>query len=254
MSAELQKALDTAVTRIASLEQELRGRPQQTQQEPQGINPQQLMQALMLDAPGVLRNMGLTPDHIAHVRTQIIADALGDNAPPQMMMAAMQGQQYVAAQQTSAAVADLSRQVNAIVTEQTRKSKRESFNAMAALKDKYPHLSKAISANPDRFLAGLDAHGGTAEEYAAQKEQELAEIVTLLGAAPQGQPAQAAHTSPASVNNAANTGHSMQAGSAPTAGALNATPPPAPQGNTEVWDAAQYQAVKDRILKKVSPQ
>jgi len=236
---ELKKALETAMGRIASLENERTRAPAQ----PPGINAHQLL----LNPMGTLRGAGYNDEQLGHIRNAAIADFLGPNAPLPMQIAANSGAQLVAAQQASAAVADLSRRFDELSTAQKAKAKREEFKAISQLKDKYPNLSKAISANPDRYAAVLDAHGGTAEEFATAQEGQLTELLSALGA-----PQETAPTG--SVNNPDNKDQSKKVVSAPLGSATNVVPPP-PSAIGEqvgVWNKETYAKTKAAILSKVT--
>jgi len=245
MSTEkLEKALDTALARIASLENERSRAPAQTMVP--GIDAEKFRQALVANPMGTLREVGLSAEHLTHVRNAAIADFLGPNAPLPLQMQANMGPQMIATQQAQAAVADLSRRFDEMTTAQKANAKREEFKAISAMKDKYPNLSKAISANPERYKDVLAQHGGSAEEFAAATEAQLTELASVLGVpAPTG-----------SVNNPDNKDQSKKVASAPLGSATNVVPPPSNQGNAgSVWNKEAYQATKEAILSKVpSPQ
>lgn len=235
MSEKLEAQIATLLGRIATLEA---GRAAAA--APQGIDPH----ALIRDPMGTFRQAGYTPDQLTHIRNAAIADFLGPNAPLPMQMQANMGPQMIATQQAQAALADLSRRFDEMTSAQKTTAKREEFKAISALKDKYPYLSKAISANPDRYSAALASHGGTAEEFATAQEAQLTELVAIYVPAP---------ASTGSVKTPDNQDQSKKVASAPMGSATNVVPPP--QGNpgkdSKVWNRDAYLATKEAILSSL---
>lgn len=236
--AQLQKSLETALSRIGSLEGELRGKKPEV---PQGIDPTVLRNQLTLDPIAALRGYNIPDETITHLRTCLIADLLGDAAPQHMKDIARSGKQVIATQASNAAVADLSRRFDELTTGQKNKQKRDEFNAITAMKDKYPNLAKAATAKPELFTDSLVKHGGTAEEFAVAEEARLAEVAAALG------------VPTTSVNNVDNKDQSKKVVSAPLASALNGAVPDITQGSKpSSWNQESHNKLRDEIVAKVS--
>ncbi len=234
---ELKTALDTAIGRIASLENELRNRAKEPTKP--GFDVEAFRHNLILDPLETMKQLGLTAEQIKHAKTVFVADFLGPNAPADMRLAASQGPQLIATQATNSAVAELSRRLDELSNSGLKAAKRESFKAITASKDKHPNLSKAVTADEDDLMAELDAFKGTAEEFATAKEAKLSKLASVF--APQ----------PASVNNADTKDQSSKVAPAPLAGGLN-TVQSVVSDKPAGWTAESHATLRDKIVHKLA--
>lgn len=137
--------------------------------------------ALVNDPVGFMRKHGVPADHITKV---LVAEQLGDAAPPEMRYLGQMGPMVNATSTLQSQFETLSRQFQEFVDSQKGNSTRASFKAIATDKKKYPHLSKALNKRADRYDEEASKFEGTAEEYAKQKEAYLQEMAELFGAPP----------------------------------------------------------------------
>ncbi len=158
--------LDIALKKLALLEQEV-STLRKGAREPQ-FDFNAFRQAFVADPVGTMTKAGIPTEHITRV---LVANAMGDQAPPELKALAAMGPQMNAAQALTEKVESLSRQFSDFTSGVQKRGKRESFQALIADKTKYPSLSKVAGANPDLFSEELEAHGGTAEEFAAKLEK-----------------------------------------------------------------------------------
>lgn len=233
---DLTKRLEAAITRISTLEGELRAKPK-AQEAPAApaFDLVKFRSALVMDPIGTLQALQVPSDHVEYLRTALIADKLGDKADMSMRMFLSQGPQMMAAQSTAESVAALSRRLDDQDKQKEAAAKRESFKTIIANKEKYPNLSKAAAADPD-LIAEAEKHGGTAEEYAASQEAKLTKLAAVFV------------PSTASVT-ADNSGQSTQAKPTPLAGALQGDLPAVAQPQPGAWD---YTKTRNALVQKYS--
>lgn len=239
MSAD--KALETALARIAALEARLTGQPAAPQ--PQGVDPQQLARALTQDTVGTLARLGVDVNHVSKV---LVAHQLGDAAPEPLRIYAQQGPLMSATQAVTAEVQSLRQRLDTYEQRDAQAARRQSFNALAADKTKYPRLAAVMAKSPELLASELDSHQGDTASLADAIEQRLAALAPALGAPP---------PQPASQANAESTtqGQSTQAKQAqPGATGLDPTPPPIPQAQTGPWTPEMDRELRDRIIRKHS--
>lgn len=237
---ELKTALATALSRIGSMESELRTKPKEAAFDPNAFYSE-FVKRFTLDPVGTMRSLNMPVTNIDHVRDALIADKLGAEAPPHMRMLAAQGPQVLASQALNEQLTALSRRVEELSNSALTGSKRQSFKAITESKDKYPNLSKALSVDDSPIMAELEKHGGSAEEFAMQQEAKWAKY----GLAP------AASTT--SADTVDNKGQSTKATPAPLAGQLNTVQQPVtPENKPGVWNADRHAALRDSIVAKVS--
>lgn len=234
---ELMKALNAALTRIGSLEQELRTKPKDT------FDPQKHRQQLFLNPIATMRAMGATEEVIETARAQFLVDKLGDTAPLHMRIAASSGSQVMAAQETQQAIAALRQQVADMQAESQMGSKRQSLKAIADMKDKYPNLSKAFSVDEATIVEALKSHGGSVEDFAKAQEAKWTPYFGLQAAPLETAPA-------GSVENPDNKDQSKKVELAKPPGG-NAKPP-VDEKKPSGWDEAQHKAAIERIVAKLS--
>lgn len=234
-TAELKKLLETAIARISSLEGELRTKPKE-KETPQAFDLVKFRESLIIDPVGTMRAMQMGGEHVEHVRNVLIADKLGDQAPPQMKVFAAQGPQMMAAQAQAEAVATLSRRLDDREKQEQKAAKKESLKAITANKEKYPNLSKALAADPD-LAEELEKHTGTAEEFAANQEAKYTKLA-------------AAFVPQTASTSADNKGQSTQTKPTPLASSLNGDTPPIVKENPGEWTRDAYTKVRDSIVHK----
>lgn len=238
--------IERMMNRIAVLEKE-------RSTAPKGPDMKELARLATLDPNAFYKALGLSKEAIDHIQTIAVVNTLGDAAPLQMKMAAMQGPNVIAAQNAQTALADLSRRFDELEKRGKTESLGSQFKAITADTSKYPHLSKMLTAKPDRFNAELAAHGGSIEEFAAAKEADLAILVgSDPAAAPQGTRAGATPAASGSVNNPDNQAPSTKGVSAPLASRTNTTPAPG-AGNEKpegAWSREAFEELKQRIVNE----
>jgi hypothetical protein len=195
----------------------------------------QIRQAMTQDPVGFSKQVGIPVDHITRV---FVANAMGDQAPPELQVLASLGPQVNATHALDSKVEALSRQLSTLTESQTKQGKRKSFEALTADKTKYPNLSKAASADPT-LIEEFESYGGTPEEFATRMENRLKLV------APTAAPT-------ASEANADDPGQSKQAEPAgtPNDGGV----PPIPKKPVGVFTQEDHSALRDEIVRKHSSQ
>lgn len=238
MSAD--KALETALARIAALEAKLAAQPTPAPQ-PQGIDPQALARALTTDPVGTMSSMGVPVDHISRV---LVAHALGDAAPPELRMLAQQGPLVSATQALASDLQTVRQRLETYEQRDRQAERRQRFRALTADKTKYPRLAAVMEKNPELFISEVDSYQGDTDGLADELERRLDAAALALGAPP------------ASEANAENTSsdQSTQVKQAQSGGGLDPTPPPIPQSQSGVWTQDMHQQAKDRVLRKYAPE
>lgn len=230
MSADLQKSLDTAIARIAQLEAEV-SRARKPEKQAPAFDPAAFARALVADPQGTLSKMGVPTDHVAKV---LMANAMGDQAPPEWKVLAQMGPQMSATNALNSTVEQLRQRLD----EAEARVARQSFQALAQDKVKYPHLSKALVADPSLFDSDLSAARGSAEEIAATLEGRLAKVAAIVA------------PPPASAENADTAAQSQQS-KAQTASGIDPTPPPLPQATSPgAWSEDEHRRVRDEVVRK----
>lgn len=179
------------------------------------------------DPNGMLSKMGAP---VEHIRGLMIADALGDQAPPQLQALRQQGPMLNEMSIIRDNLQELSRRLEGIETERTRGSTRESFKTLSSDKAKYPHLADAIAANPALFDGELDGHKGDASTLADTLEARLSTLAKVYKA------------QPASAGNADTIAQGQNA--KPALGSAQVDVPPIPKSELDA------QALRDEIVRK----
>lgn len=234
MSDDTQKALQTALARLAALEAEVSGYRSQ-KKEPE-FDQQAFRQKFVTDPIGVMSQMGAPVDHVTRV---LVAHALGDQAPPELKVLATMGPTVSATHALQAQVEALSRQLTTLTSAEKAKGVRERFKALAKDKTKYPNLASVIESDPSYFDDEI-SDGADVEAFAASREGRLAPLLKLK-------------TPPASEANADETAQSTQ-GKPAIAGAMNGDVPPLPRDKTGVFTQEDHQKLRDEIVRKYSSQ
>lgn len=239
-------AYDMLMSKVASLEHELRGKPAQ----PQGIDPAQFFNNLLINPKGTMAQYGLEEQHVEQVRTLLIADKLGPNAPLHMQVAANSGQSMTAVRELQQLVKTLADKVSNSETTHKKFTEREKFKAAMTDASKNPNLAKAFAKNPEKYIASLESQGVTAEEFIAKQEGELKEYAELF-APSAGTPA---GTTPAASVNADNKTPSKQGAvlSAPLGGNLKDVPAPTIPSKPGAWNKDAFKDLKEKIVAQAT--
>jgi hypothetical protein len=225
---------EAALQRIAALEAEVSGYRRQAKPEPQ-FNMEAFRQDFIADPVGTMQRLGAPVDHVTRV---LVANAMGEQAPPELKMLAAQGPQVNAARALEARVEALSRQLSDVTAASSKKATRESFQAITADKSKYPHLAKAVSADPSLVEDELGSHGGTAEELAAKLEARLSKVAAI-------------YAPPAASSNAETQDQSTQVAPA-TTGGLSGGVPPLTQKPSGVFTPEDHARLRDECVRKAT--
>ncbi len=188
------------------------------------------------DPIGTHRRVGLTDDHIQHSTRVHVANAMGDQAPHELRMLAAQGPMVSATNTLQSDVQVLRQRLEHYENEGKTKVVRESFKALAADKSKYPHLAKALAANPALLDEQLGKHGGSAEEFANAQE-----ALAALYAPP-----------PVREGNTDDQMPNSQQGKQAQGSGLDPTPPPIAQGKAGVFTPEDHAKLRDEIVRKNS--
>lgn len=232
MSDDLKKALDTALSRIASLESEV-SVSRKARQEPdkQQFDPVAFRQSFITDPVGQMARYGIPVEHITRV---MVANALGDEAPPHLKALAQMGPQVSATHALDDKVENLSRQLSTLLAKEGKTSARERLNALAKDKTAYPSLASVLEKVPSYFDDEL-TDGANIEEFAKQREERLAKIIPQT----------------ASVKNADDVAQESQ-GKPATAGTISGDPPPLPVKSLGVFTQEDHAKLRDEIVRKFS--
>lgn len=196
---------------------------------------------LISNPSGTLQKMGVPKEHITQV---LVADALGDQAPPQLRAAAAVGP-------VTAAVSSLTEKVDALASRlessdrDTRaRATRDATKNLAADKTKYPHLARALAADPT-YLDG-EAIGDSAENSAKAVEERLARAAKVFGFTPPASDEDAGKQQADGTPPAVGTGRKPQAHQ-------GGNPPSNPQGSGRDrvgWTDDDRIALRDEIVRK----
>jgi hypothetical protein len=226
---------DVLLTRIAALEAQLDSIRKSAPAAPQ-FDPEAFRRAFVANPVGVLQQMGAPIDHITKV---LVANAMGDNAPPELKVLASQGPQLMAHQALEAQVEALSRQLSTMNATSQKAGLREGLKTISADKSKYPNLAKAVAADPSLVDEELTGHGGTAEELAAKLEARLSKVAAI-------------YAPPVASVNAAND--TVQSTQDKPAGAPDDGVPPIPKKPSGVFGPDEAKALRDEIVRKHASQ
>ena len=254
MSDDTKKQLDAAISRIASLEAELRGK-KPASPTAAGIDPRDLAS----DPIGALKRAGVPLDHVTKI---IVAHAMGDQAPQQLREYAAMSQHTSAAQQALATeIQSLRQRVDTYEARDRKDAARKSLQALVADKQKYPTLSAALERDPSIFDEDI-ASGGDVAEIADKLETRLARVIgkPAAPAARQDNAEQNGQSNEAKASDAGNTASENKGNTSDNAAAKAAagvgsatdvTPPPLPKptsGGPLTPETAEE--LKQRILRK----
>lgn len=247
-----EKQVEMLVTRIATLEKELRSKPAAPAVDEAAVRSKVISEfahALLTDSVGTLKSMGAKPEQIEVIRAQMIADKLGDQAPPQMRFIAQQGPQMMQQTKTEEAIAALSRQVAELAKANSEGPKLSKFDSIIETeKSKYPNLAEALKADKEAIVGNLKAFGGSAEEFIAAQEAQWAKFGLAAKAA----------ASAVSAETTDNQGQSTKTTPAPLASNLVGgstpaqTPAAQPEKKTPVWNAETHKALVAELVQKTA--
>lgn len=235
MSEDIMKA---ALQRIATLEQEVSGyRSRKEEPKAPAFNPQEFARAFTQDPIGTMSRLGIPVEHVNKV---LVANAMGDQAPEHLKAMLHMGPQISNTMALQNQVETLSRQFSDFMTQQTKSGTRESFKTLTAQKEQYPHLAKALAADPTLFDEDLKGHGGSAEDFAKATETRLSKFAKLWG--PQT----------ASDENADTTDDQSQQVTPAVAASLNGEMPPIKQTKQGVFSQDDHARLRDEVVRKLA--
>lgn len=257
MSDDTKKQLDAAISRIASLEAELRGKKPSAATA--SIDPRDLA----TDPIGALKRAGVPLDHVTKI---IVAHAMGDQAPQQLREYAAMSQHTSAAQQALATeIQSLRQRVDTYEARDRKDAARKSLQALVADKQKYPTLSAALERDPSIFDEDI-ASGGDVAEIADKLETRLARVIGKPAAPAarqdnaeqngQSNEAKAGGSgeSPTDHNKGNTSGEAAAKAAAGVGSATDVTPPPLPKPTTGgPLTPESAEELKQRILRKHGP-
>ena len=235
------------LARLAAMETELAALRKPAPQSPPA--PAFDVGAFVRDPVGSMSKMGIPIDHVTRV---LVANTMGDQAPPELKVLAAMGPQMSAVHALSSQTEALSRQFSELVSAQKAQGRTESWKALTSDKSKYPHLAKAVTAGVSRHLAKavtadpslfddeLSSHGGTAEELATRLEAKLAKVAAVIA------------PPPASEANAVVPAQSQQSAPAPVASTTSGGVPPIPQQPAGTLTPEAQRALREEIIRKYS--
>lgn len=224
--SDIATQLQTAFAKIAQLEEALSKSKKEA--PPSTVDLRQLE----ADPIGTLAKHGANIDHYTK---HFVANAMGDQAPAHLKEYVKMGQQLSNTTQTiESKIESLGRRLDEVVGG----SRRESFQKLAADKDKYPHLAAAYAADPSLFEDEV-SQGSEAAEIATKLEARLAKLAPVFR--PPTASAETAATDSAQV---------QQAKPAPTAGALQGDPPPIVQPKPGAVTDDVYAQIKAEVVSQ----
>lgn len=194
---------------------------------------------ITINPAGVLQQMGVPKEHVTEV---LVADHLGDKAPPQLRAAAAVGPTLAKLMDQEAELAALRQRLDASDKEARSKAVRESTKTTGMDKSKYPYLAAALAADPSYLDA--EAVGDSAEATAAAVEARLARAAKAFGFTPPASTEDAGKKADGADAAAQGTGRKPQAHQ-------GGNPPPVPQSTGKVgWSDDDRIALRDEIVRK----
>lgn len=232
------KALEAALARIAALEADAAPLRAKLKEQPKQFDPNAFVRAFVADPVGMMTRMGVPKEHVTKV---LVADALGNDAPPELQMARQMGQQINTTSDLTQRIEELSRRLETLSDKDTRQSTRESVNKLIADKAKYPHLATALGKDSSLFDDDFASHKGSAEDLVKALEERTAKFAGALGVKAQA----------ASGGNAEGTSPRDQNGKPAWGSSLDV--PPIPQKQQGVWSEEDDRALRDEITRKYEP-
>lgn len=241
--AELQKQLQTAITKIASMESELA--PLRAQARgPQGPTPQQVIQAMVQNPHGTMGHYGVPKEYQQHMARSLIAAEMQAMGIPVDPMIAAQTAAFPTSQKADTAleqVAALRQELATRDSEAKVRTARESLKTID--KSKYPHLAAMMAKNPGLYDARVTAESDIAA-LSESIEKELATVATTFGVKTDA----AQSASQEDAGNATTT-TSTQVTAQPV-GTRAGDPPPLPKGNKSTFTEDDDKALRDEIARK----
>lgn len=226
MSEDLNAKL---LARIAAMESELATFRAKRAEAAPVDHSKELATSLARDPVGTMTRLGIPVDHTTKI---LVAHALGDAAPPELKMLAAMGPQVSA---TNALASDLQAMRQRLEGFEA-KAARESAKALASDKSKYPHLAKALAADPSLFEDEL-AKGTSVEDL----EARVARVAKVYSP-----PASEAD---ADTQQAESTNGKQAQAEVP----LDPTPPPIAKKAAGVFTPEDHVSLRDEIVRKFAP-
>lgn len=234
-----EKALEAALARIAALEADAAPLRAKQKEQPKQFDPHAFVRAFVADPVGMMAKMGVPKDHVTKI---LVADALGDEAPPELKMARQMGAQVNTTSELSQKLDDLSRRLEALSDKDTRQATRESITKLTADKAKYPHLAAALGKDSSLFDDDIASHKGSAEDLVQLLETRTAKYAGALGAKV---------AQPASGEDADSKLPRDQHGKPAWGSSLDV--PPIPQSKPGEWNEDSERALRDEVIRKYAP-
>jgi hypothetical protein len=227
---------EALIQKLAQLEAEVSAMRKAARETPAPqFNLDAFRQAFVSDPVGTMTKMGAPVDHITRV---LVANAMGDQAPPELKVLASMGPQVNAQHALNSQVEALSRQISTLTEASTKDARRKSFQTLTSDKSKYPNLSKAASADPT-LLEEFESYGGTAEDFATRMENRLKLV------APPAPPA-----SEANADDKPDQSTQVTPAGTPNDGGV----PPIPKKTAGVFTQEDHAKLRDEIVRKALSQ
>lgn len=252
---------DKLFAKMAAMEMEM----EKLRKQPAPAAPAFDPSALINDPVGELSRLGVPVEHISRILVAHTMQQAGITPPPAFQAAAQVGPTINATRALAGQYEQLSRQVSELVTSGKMKSTSEKFKALIVDKTKYPHLARAVAADPSLFDDDVTQHGGTAEELATKLEARHAKLAAAYGLKPTP-PVSDENTDVSDEDNSAyaqiDTTQSQQSGAGTDesdtvgnqAGANNGPPPIARKVVNKIWTQEDHERTRDEIVRKYSKQ
>lgn len=227
------------MAKIAAMETELASL--RKQDKPSGPDSASVLAELRRNPTAAMAKYGIDRDYVTKV---LVAEALGDKAPPELRAMAALGPQVAAQSELAAEMAALRQRLDASEKESARRTTLESTKNLAADKTKYPHLSKALANDPSLIEDEIRTAGVSASEAASAVEARLARAAKALGVTP-----------PPSQENG-NTATGADTGATTTSTKVTAhmggDPPQIPQGKAKSgFTEDDKAALRDEIVRNM---
>lgn len=172
----MSEALDAALKKMAQMEAEIAALKKASAPTP-AFDEDAFARALTADPVGTMSRYGAPIDHITRI---LVANAMGNDAPPELKVLQQQGPLMNATRTLDRKVEELSQQLSSLTRTQQLEGRRKSFRALIEDKSKYPNLAKA-AADPT-LMEEFESSGATAEDFATRLENRLKLVAPALTA------------------------------------------------------------------------
>lgn len=221
----------TLMAKLAALETKL--------SDKKDADPAALAREIARNPVAAFQKYGINKDHVTQV---LVADALGDQAPPALRTAAALGPTVAAQSELAAEMAALRQRLDAAEKASASRIAMESTKTHAADKSKYPHLARALANDPDLIQAEIERTGASAQDAAAKVEAQLARAAKAMGYVPaDGKKSDdtAREDDPGATTSRKVTAHE------------GGNPPPVNRGSAKAgWSEEDRDTLRDNIVRK----